>query len=375
MQGCAQGLYDVNGIQIVLRLWNGISNSPISGMQSGYGIGALITVQTLKPFIKYNPSRNIENEAEIPFNSTLNQNLKLRPYDITLQVPYGISAAFGCLMTILFLFAQYFEMRNTRCRLKRQQNISNLFLKNRNKTKRLVRDDDDENVDLQIAQRLFFNDKAFKRSQLIYKVIQVILLVLLCIGANGYQTVISSFLFTYLTKGPAKFHLADMMAIQSMYWGFFVIGRLVNAVVAFRMNSILVFGCLVLFNVILLSILIVPTINTIQLSYWFMICAMGTSVSPIIPTCFMLAKTILKQINSLTASLFCVGLGIGGLSSVYLTGLLLDSFAPAQAWLGYIDATSSYILPMILFSWLSFIFLIFISILFVYKRFKHLSTN
>ncbi len=43
IQGCAQGLYDVGGNQIILGLWNGISNSPISAMQSGYGIGAMVS--------------------------------------------------------------------------------------------------------------------------------------------------------------------------------------------------------------------------------------------------------------------------------------------------------------------------------------------
>jgi hypothetical protein len=35
IQGLAQGVYDVGGNQIILRLWSDISNSPINAMHAG----------------------------------------------------------------------------------------------------------------------------------------------------------------------------------------------------------------------------------------------------------------------------------------------------------------------------------------------------
>ena len=104
VQGLATALYDLGGNHIVLKLWDGISSSPINAMHSGYGIGALIAVQLAKPFIKFDPLQSVKdaekvknsNQSSFVFaNNTdpvdLQIGNEINPNDIQIGIPFSIS--------------------------------------------------------------------------------------------------------------------------------------------------------------------------------------------------------------------------------------------------------------------------------------------
>lgn len=86
----------------------------------------------------------------------------------------------------------------------------------------------------------------------------------------------------------------------------------------------------------------------------------------------MIAKNILKEVNSFLVSMFVIGLGTGGLISVYITGIILDKFKPEPEWLTYQSANSTYTIPMITLACLLLCGLFFMIISIIKKFFKNI---
>ena len=59
-------------------------------------------------------------------------------------------------------------------------------------------------------------------------------------------------------------------------------------------------------------------------------------------------------------------MAIGAISAQYLTSFLLDEFKPSPNWFSYTDATSSYIIPLIILINISLSFLIFMVAIIVF---------
>jgi hypothetical protein len=86
----------------------------------------------------------------------------------------------------------------------------------------------------------------------------------------------------------------------------------------------------------------------------------------------MIAKNVLKEVNSFLVSMFVIGLGTGGLISVYLTGNILDKFKPHPEWLTYQNANSTYTIPVIAIACLLLCGLFFVIIVIINKLFKRI---
>ena len=97
-------------------------------MHAGYGIGAMFSVQLLKPFLKFNA--NLEHKTE---NSTiLNSSIKITSNDIDLQIPYSIASIFGVVTSFTFVIAQYFEMKQIKMTEKSYSEIISIKISNNN---------------------------------------------------------------------------------------------------------------------------------------------------------------------------------------------------------------------------------------------------
>lgn len=113
IQGVASSFYDLGGNQMILSLWDGISNSPINLMHAGYGVGAILAVQIAKPFIKFDPmdKYRIEGKGNQNFSQqTKNEELHLQQH-IDIRVPYWISSTVALVISALFLLMQLRELR------------------------------------------------------------------------------------------------------------------------------------------------------------------------------------------------------------------------------------------------------------------------
>ncbi len=305
---------------------------------AGYGIGAILTVQLVVPFVRFDPL--------LELNSTLNESLseQLDSNDIHLEIPYSISGCFGFIVLICFIFAQYFETKNRERVEKFPQQIP------------------------MEQKSVFYKSVNKKPTFLNRRIVQLVFLILLFISISGLVSTISTFLLTYLTKGPSGFEIKTCYILRTLYWVFFVLGRFSAAILAFKMNSLLFFLILVIINIVLFVLFIIPILSSCQIFYWFIISALGFFTGPIIPSGFMVAKHILSDLNSFLVSLFCIGLGFGMVLSQFLTGFLLDKFNPRLNWLGYTSTTNStFIIPIYLLAWMVFCAFIFSIILFIYK--------
>jgi hypothetical protein len=91
VQGIGSCLFEIGGTHIVLKLWDGVSTSPINALYAGYGIGGLLMVQLAKPFI-------IFNELE---DSMLSNNTNSTTISTQIQTPYKMYLIFSRLYSII----------------------------------------------------------------------------------------------------------------------------------------------------------------------------------------------------------------------------------------------------------------------------------
>ena len=279
VQGIATASYDLGGNHIVLGLWEGITSSPINAMHAGYGIGAIIAVQISKPFIRFDPLQKYRDEELMKsFDSSLNSSSSsetLTSTDIKLAVPYSVSASVGMLLTILFLIAQVIEIRNNKLFNKKLNENNQLEPLQKMGEEKKVSEQNDEQEKSAFLQKLFFGKRVFRGKALVYMIFQISLLVFLFFMIQGYITVISRYLLTYLTKGPANFSIAKYSTLTTLYWSFFILARFLAAFVAFKLNTILFVFVLLLLNMLVCLLFIIPIFTQYELFFWICICFMG----------------------------------------------------------------------------------------------------
>jgi FHS family Na+ dependent glucose MFS transporter 1 len=359
IQGIGIGIYDIGGNQIILRLWSGISNSPVNAMHSGYGIGAIFAVQILKFYIKFDPLMKIDESVQ---NSTLNhRNLKLiTTDDIDLAVPYTFGGLFGIAIVIAFLIAQYFE--NNALKKYAEKDHSSMPL---NEPSCVLHDNRVESM-----QKIIFGKKFKDSTSFLIVSLIAILIFFLFMFANGTITIVNTFMLTYLTNGPAKFNVAIFIQLQTLYWIFFIFGRLGAAFLGFKMNSLIFFLILVLIELFFIILYCVPFFNSNQTFYWFLIPILGAILGPLVPSCFMVPKYLFKNINAFLLSIFFIGIGFGNMISQYITGVILDKFIIENNLFYYTNPTSTYLIPFIALAFILICTILYLIIIFFYKNFR-----
>lgn len=341
-QGFAQAVYDLGGNHIILNLWSGINTSPINAMHAGYGIGAIVATQLSKPFIKFDPYKINQTQS---MNNTLWDSMD----SVHLKWPYWISSLVALTISILFLYAQIAENKN---RLKLENNRKKLVLLNED----LDMDTFSIGTSTSLTnnkfslylKRLFVGQEKLQylsKKQYSRMMLQIFLFFIVFLFNQGYFTILSRFMITYLTMGPAKLDVKIFIIVQTLFWAFFIIGRFMAAYLAFKIDTILFFILILFLNLIINFLFLIPIFTKFSLFFWIFIPMLGLCSGPMTPTGIMLAKQLL-DINSFVLSLFIVGLASGGIVFQQVTGFFLDHFNPnKQNWLGFSNANSSYIIP------------------------------
>ncbi|RNA38239.1 sodium-dependent glucose transporter 1A-like [Brachionus plicatilis] len=339
-QGLAQAVYDLGGNHIILNLWSGINTSPINAMHAGYGIGAIFATQLAKPFIKFDPYKMNKTDVD---DSSVSMDA------IDLRWPYWISSLIALLVSLLFLYAQLAENKNR-----------HKYEKNR---KKLILLGEDLNMDtLSIGtsssltqnklslffQRLFVGKEKLhylSKKQYNRLMLQIFLFFMVFLFNQGYFTILSRFMITYLTMGPAKLEIEIFIIVQTLFWAFFIIGRFLAAYLAFKLDTVVFFTLILSLNFLINLLFIIPLFTKFSLFFWICIPLLGLCSGPMTPTGIMLAKQLL-DINSFVLSLFIVGLASGGIVFQQVAGAFLDLLDPnEQSWLGFTNANSAYIIP------------------------------
>ena len=262
------------------------------------------------------------------------------------------------------MVAQIIELKNTK--LFEKQMGHQLTALNKSKSF------DKEPKSASILQRLLFDKKEFKGKALAYKLTQIFLLAVIFFCLNGYITVVSKYMLTYLTKGPGNFSVETYSQLQTLYWALFVVSRFLAAFLAFKINPIIFVFLLFVFNLIVCILFIIPYFTQIKLFYWIAIAALGLFSGPMQPSTFMVAKTFLVEYNSLVLSIFLVGHGLGGTFFQQITGSILDNFKQEKNYLGYQHFHPANLIAHAIFAPSLISLLIFIPIYFIYKKFVYL---
>ena len=365
-QGISHALFDICMNGAVLNLWNGISNSPINGVQAGYGIGALIAVFISKPFVKYSKNNNRTTNSTNLISALRNETIVPSLPNITLQVPYTVAGFIGILISVAFVIAQYYESKN----VKRQNRKSQVSIKieeieklNDNKLESTLEKPEKSNY----ISNLIFNDKIYDAKVFKSKLLLTTLLIFLAMSIGGFSIILANFMLTYTTKGPAKLSLNSFFLIQMLFWVFNVVGRLLASVVAYKLNTLVYFFVLIILNFTCISLYSIPQLNSTTIFYWLIIIPLSTVNGPIIPSTMMVLKHVMGQVSSVLIAIFGIGLAIGAVSVQYLTSFLLDEFEPNPNWLSYKDATSVYIIPIIILINVSVSFIVLIVLIIVFN--------
>ena len=187
---------------------------------------------------------------------------------------------------------------------------------------------------------------------------------------RAFFLVFNSYTLTYFTKGPAKIPLDQFEILQTLFYVFFTGSRILSAFISHKMNPLVFFFFLLLTCLSVSILFVLPFFNSMQGFYWFFVCASGLTVGPLYPSLFVVAKYMLRSLNSFQICILCISDVLGELLAVQVTSILLDYFHPSEHWLQYNNATSVYVIPLILLFLNMALFSIYILSILLYKRFK-----
>lgn len=227
-------------------------------------------------------------------------------------------------------------------------------------------------------KRLLFGKKDYRGASLAYMSVQITLITVVLFCLQGYLTILSKFLLTYLTKGPARFSIDEYINLQSLLWLLFILSRVATTFAAFRLNnsnSLWFMLVLLTLNVMFTSLLLVPSLAASannKLFFWLVISAIALVVAPAHPSMFIVAKHILDDYNSFIIGIFSIGLGLSSVAFQELLGDLLDWVPSSDFLLGFHSFNSSYIIAHVLFLPALLSFILFFILLAIYRNHSHL---
>jgi len=389
-QGLCQAVYDLTGNVMIINLWSEINSSPINAMHGGYGIGAILATQIAKPFIKFEPPITkqiifISSSSSNDKNSTqsilkilrLETNLSNNSYnlnnEIDLRTPYWISGSISILIAFIFLATQFYESKNKHNNSKKKREF---MLLTEDLSDNEINDDDNEQENNEkikyFMKNLLFSDKTYTGKALVYMLVQIGLFMLVFVLTQGSFTVITRFMLTYLTKGPANLDIKTYSIIISLFWALFIFSRFISTYLAVIIDPIYFFLIILFMNSFVSALFLVPALTTYEIFFWIALPVLGATSGPIMPTGLMIAKEIIN-FNSFVLSLFIVGMASGGILFQQLTGELLDHFDvnnnnDSKYWMGFKNINSSYAIPHLIFL-SSFLALItFLPIFILFKK-------
>lgn len=184
---------------------------------------------------------------------------------------------------------------------------------------------------------------------------------------QGSFTIISRFMLTYLTKGPANLSIQTYSILFSLFWGLFIFSRFFSTYLSLKIDPIIFFAIILIVNSIFCALFLVPFLSKYEIFYWIFVPMLGMSSGPLMPCGLMIAKQIL-DFNSLVLSFFIVGMATGGIICQQLTSEFLDHFKPDFNWMGFTNANSAYSIPHLTFLSALFSLITFIPIYFLYKH-------
>lgn len=300
--------------------------------------------------------------------------MEISAADINLKFPYWTAACFVSLLALLFTVAQFYENklhneheinRRTYMLLMEDSDMEGSKL-----IDSLIHSDSSEVKIREISklnlfiQKLLFSKKIHQGTALGYLLIQIFLFLFLFIFTQGAFTILTRFMFTYLSKGPCQSETQSYVVLETVFWVFIILSRFLAAFVSTKMNAINFFFFILFFNTTISGLFLAPSLTSSGLFFWAFIPLVGFSTGPLIPCGLMIAKKVL-EFNSFLLSIFIVGLAVGGIVFQELTGTLLD-----QEWPDF--PNSAYILPHLvcLCNFLSL--MIFLPIFFLHKKFNNL---
>lgn len=307
--------------------------------------------------------------TDLTSNASSVSGLSLNPINDDLKIPYWIAGAVAMTLAILFGLAQHFEMQVAKIRYRKQLVLQaeEIDLDNRSLDSAVNSVQSMPVKHHSISYRLFFGDRVADKRLIIYLSIQTALFVVMFMFSQGYFTILTRFMLTYLTLGPAKINVDSFVAIQSLFWSFFIFGRFGAAYVAFKSNSAKFFLGLLVLNLLFGSLFLIPFFTQFKTFFWIGVSLLGLSSGPMMPTGIAIAKEML-DFTSFVLSLFIVGMGLGGIIFQQTTGSLLDHFKPGDNWLGFDDPNSAYIIPYISIIPSALCLVVFIPIIFLYSK-------
>ncbi len=359
INGCGAAIFEVGSSQMMLRLWHGISSSPISSTYGSYGIGAIIAAQLAKPFIKFNPIENVENKT-----ANVTENSTILPSDIQLQIPYGCGTILAAIVTVGLFISQYYELIELK-KFKEYRQKMKLIVSTEETSVKPIKNTTDAIYCMRV-QKMFFQNVVYKNKAVFIMFFQILLLCIIFMSVYAFL-ILNNFLLTFFTKGPAKLEIGLYINIYSLFWFFFIFGRLLSVFVAFKMNAFLFYGLIVVSSFVSVGLFILPFFNSKTIPIYFILATIGLVNGPLQPSGFMIATALLGNVKSIVIALFCTSFNLGAIFSQISAGYIFDNFKPDPDWFLYTDATSVYILPFLLFFYVALNLVVFFISFMIFK--------
>ncbi|XP_013418265.1 sodium-dependent glucose transporter 1A-like [Lingula anatina] len=307
LQGFAEGIINAGGNTAIFKLWGERSASPMHSLHFGYGVGAILAPQLIRPFlipITRNVTSgyletygNLSNQSDIG-DREIEGDSSIPSADSPIEVAHFIGAGIALVMALTFLF---FYLRPPPAGFKLKNPVKN-------------------------AYRSLCSPASCGQGSAVYGLTMLILLFVFFMDVAGGERVWGKFVFSFATQGTLRFTIDDGTFLNSLYWAFFTAGRGLGSVVAHWVPvRYMIVAEIAVINVT--GIVLSSAGYRISEVLWACNCVLGLFHAPLFPGGMAWANLYLEMTSVATAVLL-IGSATGGFVYQWITGALFDVYGP-----------------------------------------------
>ena len=301
------------GQRILLEMWKEKAASPMHAMHMGFGIGALLAPLVANPFLAV-----LDFDQQILPNNTLNMTSSTTsPNDFVIVKESRVHLAFitiGLLVAALsfpffvYPFVKFFQRR-------KDFEYSNM-------------DTDSSSISIESYKNRclnMINPATYAEGSFKFGLFVFIIVFLYFLNLVGSEQLFGNFIRTF-SVDQLRFERDEASYLDTVYWGFFTLGRLSGSVLAhfssirvlFVVDGILYLLCATLANLFAYKS---------KATLWAFVAFIGFFIGPLFPAGVSYANTQI-EVGGVILTMIVFATGIGQLLYVWIEGALYTAYGP-----------------------------------------------
>ena len=292
---------------MLLEIWRENAASPMHAIHMAFGIGALLAPLIANPFLAVldYTSENTTASTPKPGSETFTVIKESR-----VQLAYITIGVISFVLSLPFFIYPAIQS----------------FMSYKEKTEYYNVDVTEDTADLEPKTfKQLFNPATYAAGSFKYGLFVFVWILLYYINLAGGEQLFGNFIRSY-SVDQLKFTRDEASYLDTVFWGSFVVGRFIGALLAYYVSIKVLIPIDVTINLIAVTFLDIFSTDN-QMALWMFTIIVGITISPLCPATIAYTNTQI-QVGGIVLTLVVFASGAGDFLYVWLAGHLYDTYGP-----------------------------------------------